>query len=239
MRTHYSQVETTAASQEFAPDVCDAITSAASAQNGSPVLPPLLATGAFALILMAGTGGGVAGQTLSGLGQLSNPTSVEYRLVGRLNRPDEPLVEEATPTVLTRIRAYFGLNMTEFASVSRVSRPAVYAWLRGETQPQDVHAERIRCLAKIVRHAARVTPQPVRQYLHRELSSGLSLYQMLLREQIEEGEVRTALAEISEAMASARGTASSRTTAVELAQRFGYARPPVSFADELFGEEAD
>ncbi len=239
MRTRYIQDGVTAVPYEATPEVSGAITFAASAHSSYPVLPPLLATGAFALILMAGTGGGVDGLTLSGLGQLLNPTSVQYRLVGRLNRSDEPQIEEAMPNVLTSIRAYLGLNMTEFASVSRVSRPTVYAWLRGETQPQDHHADRIRCLEKIARHAARVALQPVKPYLHQELSSGLSLYQMLLREQIEIGEVRSALAEIFEAMASAARVASSRTTAVDLAQRYGYSRPPVSYADELFGEEAD
>ncbi len=240
MSTHVNHSEVTAASGNFPSETAPRwSTSTESPRPRDCVFPPVIATGAFALFLLAGTGGTVAGQTRSGVGQLSNPTSVNYRLLGRPNWPERTQVEELSPTVLTRIRAHFGLNMSEFASVARVSRPTVYAWLRGETQLQQGHADRIACLARLVRFAVRLSPKPVNRCLHRNLSSGATLYSMLVRDQIDEAQVRAALTEIGDVMSSEANSGPSRATAVELARRFGYVRPPTSFADEVFGEEAD
>jgi transcriptional regulator with XRE-family HTH domain len=88
-----------------------------------------------------------------------------------------PAVEQAR-----LVAALLGMTKSELARVFNVSRPALYAWLSGESEPQGDNADRLRSLATLVRETASGANRPlfnvyVRQPLPGRTSSIRNLLQ--------------------------------------------------------------
>lgn len=67
---------------------------------------------------------------------------------------------QSSAELVSAVKAGFGLSIQETASVLRVSRPTVYAWIRGDTKVQTAHLRRLRTLAEIAgASAARGVPE--------------------------------------------------------------------------------
>jgi transcriptional regulator with XRE-family HTH domain len=73
-----------------------------------------------------------------------------------------------------------GLSKSDVARILGVSRPALYAWINGESEPQGENAARLRVLGRLAAEACRDTSRPlfheyVNQALHKESASILDL----------------------------------------------------------------
>jgi hypothetical protein len=58
-----------------------------------------------------------------------------------------PAADQGRRDLLLKVKASFGLNMTELASVLRVGRPTIYAWLNESVEPRSANLRRINSLA--------------------------------------------------------------------------------------------
>ena len=76
-----------------------------------------------------------------------------------------PLDTEAVRDALASIKAAFGLTTKDLASVLRVERQTIYAWIRGENEPSDENNRRIRSLMTLAAQWNTLSNLPARKLL--------------------------------------------------------------------------
>jgi DNA-binding transcriptional regulator YiaG len=75
----------------------------------------------------------------------SSIPSFKHRLRSASALPQTESPEE----LVAKIRAAFSLNIKETASVLRVERPTIYAWLSGESKPHHANILRLQLIARL------------------------------------------------------------------------------------------
>jgi len=112
--------------------------------------------------------------TVLGVGQQSrhandHETEIANRIVIAqpsltLSQPDAPVASVAVPLRehIARISTDLGLGKSDIARIFDISRPTLYSWIKGETEPKEGRqAERVRQLGELVAAASRPNQAPL------------------------------------------------------------------------------
>ncbi len=216
--------------------------SATSTQSGHfvPWITVPFATGVFATMLTAGTGGSMSPSSVRTAAQDLNPegTGASCRVeVICAHRWEEEEDAAVSPTLQT-VQHYLSLNLSDLASVLGVSRPTVYSWLRGDSTPQQSNASRLVILGRVARIWLGLSPKRMGTYLKRPRMDGRSVFDLLCDETINIDRVRVALESTARAIDIDTDSAPRRTrSADEIARQFGLRRPSKQISDESLEQE--
>jgi transcriptional regulator with XRE-family HTH domain len=145
---------------------------------------PVLARGLF----FAGTAGNALPSIPpSPLMWKGNPTgancNVEYSARGQ-RRVDieDAQVDDHEPSALSielaSIQHHLGANISELAAILRVSRPTVYAWLRGSPDPHSSNLGRIHELHSVIQTLLRGSDVSLAKLIRRDTSRRSALYDL-------------------------------------------------------------
>ena len=147
----------------------------------------VLRTMAFAVSTMAfsspgyampGTGGEADAYYLINKGNWVHDEAIECRtLQGYTDAtPNEAL---DPPGVLAGLRESLGLSITDLARVFEVSRPTIYAWMKGETEPRPDLWPRLREMEQLASRAQRYSLSRAARLVRRPVLDGTSLLERL------------------------------------------------------------
>jgi transcriptional regulator with XRE-family HTH domain len=163
-------------------------------------------------------------------------TSASYRLELASARKRE-VPEELDPSgELAYIQDQFSLNVSELAKVLRVSRPAVYAWLRDETEPQPEHLRRIHQIYSLAKEWRAISDAPLGRMRH-SILGGTSIISLLELELIDRSAVRNSFDAIGTTMLRTSETRRGRKTVTdELMEQFGFAEDSPEDRERLVSE---
>lgn len=159
---------------------------------------PLVAAGAFALGLAAGTGGAVTVPTIVELARNIQSTSVAWQCFTPARRSGE---EALTPIEqVVAIQQTLSLTLSDLASVLRVSRPTVYKWLRTDA---TLHAQNIARISEVFKAAKRwraASDGRPREFVRTPMFGEQSVVDLLSMDQIDINKLDAAFARITEAL---------------------------------------
>jgi len=145
---------------------------------------------------MPGTGGDADAHYLIHKGNWVHDEAIECRAQ---RGEADAIANEApdAPRVLAALRESLGLSITDLARVLDVSRPTIYAWMKGETEPRSELWPRLREMEQLASQAeAYSLPRPAR-LVRRPLADGASLLDRLLTgREVEEAHLQ-ALADLA------------------------------------------
>ena len=78
-----------------------------------------------------------------------------------------PLMLEPAPAdLITMIRQYLSLSVSDFARIAGIERPTVYAWIDGDSTPRKANLERLRALSAVAERWKAMTGRPMGRLLH-------------------------------------------------------------------------
>ena len=132
----------------------------------------------------------------------SSSCAVALRAIERTSKPGVPedplgfldILELSVVEQMQELQAALSLNKSQLARILRVSRPALYDWLRGR-EPNTANTERahtfLRCLART--RASSASPLNARFVRQRTDLDGTVLLDLLCEERIDEQRVVTAI----------------------------------------------
>lgn len=126
---------------------------------------------------------------------------------------------DSPATMIAKIRAGLGLNVSETARALGVERPTVYAWISDRTRPQRDHLIRLQRLVGIAARWADISGHSVGSLVRVPDSHGIALVDLLANEPLPEESIESRLQELA-GVASAHATTSSRNVR-DTAQRLG------------------
>jgi len=106
---------------------------------------------------------------------------------------------QSTAEQVRLILGFFGFSKSELAKIMAVSRPALYAWLDGESEPARENADRLSALAAIARDFDATPSRPLfHGYIDRPVpGSSRSLLDILQDSPIDPGLLRPIVDRIS------------------------------------------
>ena len=144
----------------------------------------------------------------------SSPCVVAFRTITRTSKagaPEEPLgfrdvLKLSVVEQMQELQAALSLNKSQLARILRVSRPALYDWLRGR-EPNAANTERVHTLLRCLAQASVSSASPLNARFVRQPSDldGPALLELLVEERIDEDRVASAIEQ-----ARALGDAASR-----------------------------
>jgi hypothetical protein len=102
---------------------------------------------------------------------------------------------------LAFIQDQFSLNLSMLATVLRVSRPTLYAWLREEAEPHASNLLRIERLYSRARSWRRQSNAPLDRFGRRAFSSGNSIVGLLAEEPLDDARLNAAFSGVLEMVA--------------------------------------
>jgi len=80
--------------------------------------------------------------------------------------------EASIPEQLSALQKYFGLSKSDLARILHVTRPALYAWFDGTSEPSAENAQRIKVLCSLVDTAVAENCRPLfHAYIERPVAS--------------------------------------------------------------------
>lgn len=91
--------------------------------------------------------------------------------------------EASIPEQLAALQKYFGLSKSDLAKVLHITRPALYAWFAGESEPSAENAQRIKMLYSLVDTAAAKNGRPL---FHAYIERPVACYTRSLLEALSE-----------------------------------------------------
>ncbi len=201
-----------------------------------PGIGPFWTSGAFAFLLIVGTGGvassASAASAVQDLG-LARTGSVCTVATARLRRDDEDITS-GSPEGLPFSQHHLSLNMSDLAAVLRVSRPTIYAWLRNESDPQTHNIARMVLLHELARTWSAMSPHRLGVYLKRPALRSRSVFDLLCEEHIDRSAVRDALASIARMI---EGEPTRPRSAGEVAKQFGLRSQSKKLQEESVAQE--
>lgn len=177
----------------------------------------------LAASLVVGTGGHV-------IPQLSATSSVDT-VVARKSSSNNTLRRGRSLFVsdqLANVRAIFGFSAKQLADVLRVSRPTIYAWIDGTTEPREHNRERINLLERLAMAWQERSSETLNRHLNSRLWCDRTLLELLSASSIDQGSVTEAFNVFASEMKKARG--------MSIADRLdsaGFTRPPAEAQQNL------
>ena len=161
----------------------------------------------------------------------SCPCIVAMRTIkhpSKAEAPEDPLGFRDVPELsmveqMQELRAALSLNKSQLARVLRVTRPALYDWLRSR-EPNAANAERAHILLRCLTQARVTTASPLNARFVRQPADldGPALLEMLGEEQIDEDRV---VATIKQALALGDAVARRRAAREERLRNLGFEDP--------------
>lgn len=127
---------------------------------------------------MPGTGGDADAHYLINKGNWVHDEAIECRA---LQDETDAIANEAPepPRVLAGLRESLGLSITDLARVFDVSRPTIYAWMKGETEPRPELWPRLREMEQLASRAQRYSLSRAARLVRRPVLDGTSLLERL------------------------------------------------------------
>ena len=102
------------------------------------------------------------------------------------------------PAIVAHIRTELSLSITDLATMLDVQRPTIYAWLRGDSQPQQRNIDRLKFLYRVSNRWAKLAGRPLgRQLRHAFGENGKSLFELLKDEAPDFEEIANHLAALA------------------------------------------
>jgi len=199
-------------------------TSTRASNAGEPTRAPFWATGVFAVFLIAGTGGSVSAASTSAVVQKMDSAGTGSRCrVECVAKSGQDDVEEriaGSTEGLPVLQHHLSLNLSDLATVLRVSRPTIYTWLRDESSPQVHNVSRMRQLFRIARVWSSVFSKPLGSHLKTPVVDGQSVFDLLSQDRIDQELVNKALVTCSLMLEQEAGRPRLRSAA-EIAKQYG------------------
>lgn len=94
--------------------------------------------------------------------------------------------------LIAEIKATLGVSITDLASIAGVSRQAVYDWIGGGAISKDNY-DRLFALRQVCGQWRALAEKPVGRLIHGKGENGMSLFDLLEREALDEGAIRAQL----------------------------------------------
>jgi DNA-binding transcriptional regulator YiaG len=155
---------------------------------------PFWASGVFAALLIVGTGGSISSASTSTVAQELGSTGTgsvcRIQCVTKSPREDEEDQLAASPEGLPVIRHHLSLNLSDVAAALRVSRPTIYAWLRGESSPHFHNKSRMRSLYRVAKMWSGMSQKPLGSYLKLPVHEDRSIFDLLCEEKVDSALIR-------------------------------------------------
>ena len=152
--------------------------------------------------------------------------TIKYQ--SKAETPEDPLGFRDVPEfsmveLMQELQAALSLNKSQLARVLRVSRPALYEWLRGR-EPKAANADRAHILLRCLAQARVTAARPLNARFVRQPAdvAGPALVDILCEEQIDEDRV---VAAIQQARALGDAAARRRATREERLHNLGFEDP--------------
>lgn len=123
------------------------------------------------MLCIPGSGGAMTPHGADQLGKWLNTTNMNIRVEHRSSRKIDAL---STSEQVSRIRELFGLTMSDLANVFGVSRPTVYAWLRGQ-DPKPESLTLIYRLSAVADEIEKLAVPRIEKLVRRPIFQGRSL----------------------------------------------------------------
>lgn len=147
--------------------------------KGSPgALCSALAVSAMAFspagYAMPGTGGSTDAHYLINKGTWVHDEAIEYCAPAEATGSARDAVPDP-PRILARLRDSLGLSVTDLAKAFEVSRPTIYAWMKGETEPRPELWPRLEEMAQLASRAEYYSLPRASRLVRRPLLDGSSL----------------------------------------------------------------
>jgi len=145
---------------------------------------------------MPGTGGDADAYYLLNKGAWVHDEAIECRALQE-DAGSTPSEAPDPPRILAGLRESLGLSITDLARVFEVTRPTIYAWMKGQSEPRPELWPRLREMERLASQAeAYSLPRPAR-LVRRPLADGASLLDRLLTgREVEEAHLQ-ALADLA------------------------------------------
>ncbi len=101
--------------------------------------------------------------------------------------------EPSVPSLVRMILGSFGLSKSDLAKILGITRPALYAWLDGKSEPNVENIKRLKAMYDIIKEWPDTRKQPLfHAYIERPVAGNTqSLIEMLSASSIEVEKVRT------------------------------------------------
>jgi hypothetical protein len=94
--------------------------------------------------------------------------------------------------LVAEVKATLGVNVTELAAMARVSRQTLYGWLDDGAISKDNY-DRLFALRQVCGQWRALAEKPVGRLIHGKSENGVSLFELLERDVLDEGAVRAQL----------------------------------------------
>jgi transcriptional regulator with XRE-family HTH domain len=132
--------------------------------------------------MAVGTGGSI---TPYGMAEWSRRTCRQnlHPLISVVESPSPTkIVVRTLAEHITNVRDGFAISMSDLASILGITRPTAYAWLRGD-EPKPEKVPRIQRLSEIADRVKEMNISRIDKLMHRPLSDGRSLFDVLKAEE--------------------------------------------------------
>jgi DNA-binding XRE family transcriptional regulator len=144
-------------------------------------------------------------------------SGVSEPLLGRTAR--EPQLLPTTAEQLASVQAAFGLSKTQLAQVCKVQRQTIYDWYAGNFEAEGNNARRLAAVYGIAESLRIAGRRPLlARAVSRALSTGSTLLDLLLEEEVDREAVSSVVAQLDEATVTARSRG-----AAAVRERLGWA----------------
>ena len=203
-------------------------------------LRQLLAGGAFAALLIVGTGGSMtldlptASNFIRSEGGTGSACRVQYASISPLEDCEHRTARSTE--ALAYIQHHLSLNISALATVLRISRPTVYSWFRDESQLHTHNASRVAQLYEIAQCWCEMSSTELGPYLKRPLPQGGTIFDILSAEALLPLSIQRGLQTCAQMMNREAESPRPRT-ATEIAKQFGLRSPSPEMQEESLAQE--
>lgn len=148
--------------------------------------------------------------------------------------------DASLPEVLGMIRVRLGIGIKHLAAALGVERPTVYAWMKGEQQPQSKRWERIQALAELAEYWESLCSQPLSRRIFNPIASGKSAMQLLSAEQLDLTEIKESLQHLASDEMNRSARLKAKAVAMrERMKKKGVEPLPENVVDQTLGDFAN
>lgn len=191
-----------------------------------PTNAPACAAGALFLMFLAGTGGAMANPTSSSMNEIAAPTSASCQVRGAVLRRQDDSESLDTGEKIAFVQEQFSLNLSMAAAVLRVSRPTLYAWLRGEAEPHAGNLARIDHLYSLAQSWRRLSTVPLGRFGRRTLSAGTSVFGLLANAKLDDAKLSAAFVGVAQMLAREQAAAwGGESITARARKQYGFPEP--------------
>ncbi len=185
----------------------------------SRILLPITGTSVLGLMFIAGTGGTASANALSvsmSRALTGSTCSISSVLARREpNGASHESLPELTeiPEQLAFIQYQFSMNVSELSDGLNVSRPTVYAWLRGESDPHGRNAKRIDSLYRLACEWRLMSAVPMGHLRRQQFPDSSPFVTLISADDIDTANLRAVLQKVSRLAAEVQRRSRSETEA--------------------------